>query len=115
MNKQKIIADLQEIITVARKVYRNFRNEGRKKEAQEVRIKIKILEEKVEEILKAKFSTWSESVIELISQLNDIQKEVKGAIDEIQVVQDKLDKFIGIVKKIDEAVKITSEVIGKII
>ena len=115
MTKQKTIVDLQEIITVAREVYRGYRNEGREEEAKKVRVKIKFLEEKVEEIIKAEFSAWAEDVVELVEQLSDIQGEVKEAIDEVEAVQDKLDKFVDIVKKIDDAIKIAFDIAGKVL
>lgn len=109
MAKWRTIIDLQETITVARDIYRTLRNSGKKQEAKEARVKIKLMERKIEEILQSEFSAWPESVVELMSQLNEAQKEVKSSINDVKAIQDKLDKFVDIVKKIDDTVKVVGD------
>lgn len=115
MTKQKAIVDLQELITVSRGLYRGFRNEGDEARARDVRIKVKFLEEKVEEIIRSEFKSWTEEVQGLVVQLGDIQKEVSKAIDEVEAVQDKLDKFVEIVSMVDDAIKVADDIVSKVL
>jgi predicted site-specific integrase-resolvase len=113
MTKQKTIIELQKIINVARKTYREFRDEGKLDESRNLKIKIRFLESKVEEILKANFSVWSESIESLASQISDIQTEVSKAISDVQSTQDKFEKFVKIVGEVDKACKVAYDIVGR--